>query len=291
MSIHNRKYRLGKSLLGVGLGLAIVFAGSTALTSQPVQAAAASSRTSSLADQIIATGEKFIGVPYKFGAQSGQTDSFDCSSFTQYVYKQHGIDLPRSSKDQATVGTRVSKDQLQPGDLVFTDTNRDGVINHVSIYIGNGQLLHTYRVGIGVTISDFAGSTWDKTFVTARRVIPDNGQASADNGQSASASSGGQTSASDGQNTSASGGQKSASDKQSASASDKQSASDDKQAPAADNGQSLADIGQAAATSDRSSSGSQSSNSGSSGSSGHKDWTSNAGGSWWQGFGSWNGRR
>ncbi|MBB6733731.1 C40 family peptidase [Cohnella zeiphila] len=276
MSIHNRKYRLGKSLLGVGLGLAIVFAGSAALTSQPVQAAAASSSASSLADQIIATGEKYIGVPYKFGARSGQTDSFDCSSFTQYVYKQHGIDLPRSSKDQATVGTRVSKDQLQPGDLVFTDTNRDGVINHVSIYIGNGQLLHTYRVGIGVTISDFAGSTWDQTFVTARRVIPDDGQAAADNGQSASTASGGQSSADD---------------KQSGSASDKQTTADNKQVPAADNGQSLADIGQAASTTDRSSSTARSSNSGSSSSSGHKDLTSDAGGSWWQGFGNWNGRR
>jgi len=260
MSVHNRKYRLGKSLLGVSLGLAIVFAGSAALTSQPVQAAAASSSASSLADQIIATGEKFIGVPYKFGAQSGQTNSFDCSSFTQYVYKQYGIDLPRESKDQATVGTRVAKDQLQPGDLVFTDTNRDGVINHVSIYIGDGKLLHTYRVGIGVTISDFAGSTWDQTFVTARRVIPDDGQASADKGQSASTASGGQTSA------------------------------DDKQSASASGGKSSADIGSAASTSDRSSTGSRSSNSDSSSPSGHKGLSSNNGGSWWQGFGNGNGR-
>jgi hypothetical protein len=62
---------------------------------------------------------------------------------------------------------------------VFSDTNRDGRINHVSIYMGNGKLLHTYRVGVGVTMSNFAGSTWDKTFMGARRVLPANGQAAA----------------------------------------------------------------------------------------------------------------
>lgn len=172
MNFHNelKTSRIGKKLLGAGLCLSIIFSGSVAFTSQPAQAAAASSNTS-IADHIAATGEQFMGVPYRFGAKSGRTDAFDCSSFVQYVYKQNGINLPRSSRQQATVGTPVSKDQLQPGDLVFSDTNRDGVINHVSIYIGNGQLLHTYRVGIGVTISDFAGSAWDRTFVTARRVL------------------------------------------------------------------------------------------------------------------------
>ncbi|WP_307721769.1 C40 family peptidase [Paenibacillus humicus] len=74
-------------------------------------------------------------MPYKFGASSGSTDAFDCSSFMQYIFKKNGIDLPRSSRQQAAVGTPVAKDRLQPGDLVFSDTNRDGVINHVSLYI------------------------------------------------------------------------------------------------------------------------------------------------------------
>jgi cell wall-associated NlpC family hydrolase len=124
-----------------------------------------------LADKIIASGKKLIGTPYQFGAKAGSTDYFDCSSFAQYVYKLHGVELPRSSRQQALEGERVTKSQLQPGDLVFSDTNKDGVINHVSIYMGDGKLLHTYRKGIGVTISDFDGSTWDKTFVTARRVL------------------------------------------------------------------------------------------------------------------------
>nr|WP_123043622.1 C40 family peptidase [Cohnella candidum]AYQ75541.1 NlpC/P60 family protein [Cohnella candidum] len=161
---------MNKSFAGFALGLSIALSGGLLMNAQPTYAAVAVS-TNSIADKVIATGEQFMGVRYQFGAPGGRTDVFDCSSFTQYVFKQNGIYLPRSSRQQAAAGVAVSKDQLQPGDLIFSDTNRDGIINHVSIYIGGGQLLHTYRVGIGVTISNFAGSTWDRTFVTARRVI------------------------------------------------------------------------------------------------------------------------
>jgi cell wall-associated NlpC family hydrolase len=166
---NTKKSRIGKKLMGIILSLSIAFSGGLLLTPQSAHAATVSS--SSVADNVIATGKQFLGVPYKFGAKSGRTDAFDCSSFTQYVFKKNGINIPRSSRQQAKVGTFVPRNQLKPGDLVFSDTNRDGIINHVSIYMGNGKLLHTYRVGVGVTISNFAGSTWDRTYVTARRVI------------------------------------------------------------------------------------------------------------------------
>jgi cell wall-associated NlpC family hydrolase len=164
-----KKSRIGKTLMGIIISLSIAFSGGILASPQSAHAATVSS--SSVADNVIATGEQFLGVRYQFGVKSGRTDAFDCSSFTQYVFRQNGINLPRSSIQQANVGIVVSKNQLKPGDLVFSDTNRDGIINHVSIYMGNGKLLHTYRVGIGVTISNFAGSTWDRTFITARRVI------------------------------------------------------------------------------------------------------------------------
>ncbi|RKP58030.1 hypothetical protein D7Z26_00520 [Cohnella endophytica] len=177
-NLNNR--RLGKLLVGASLSLTIaISAGTLFSNSHSAYAAAASTISSnstvSVADKVISTGKQFLGVPYQFGAKANQTSTFDCSSFTQYVFKQAGITLPRSSKQQASSGTYVPRNQLQPGDLVFSDTNKDGVINHVSIYIGDGKLLHTYRVGIGVTISNFAGSAWDRTYVTARRVIPSNG--------------------------------------------------------------------------------------------------------------------
>lgn len=153
----------------------------TASASKTAADSKSDSTNTSLVDNIIETGKQYLGVPYKFGAKSGITSAFDCSSLMQYIFKQNGIDLPRSSRQQALVGTKVAKADLQPGDLVFTDTNRDGKINHVSLYIGDGKLLQTYRVGIGVTISDFDGSAWDRTFVTARRVIDGNNGAGTGN--------------------------------------------------------------------------------------------------------------
>jgi len=147
--------RFGKLLVGATLSLTIAFSAGTMFTNNHAAHAAAATSNASIADNVIATGKQFLGVPYVFGAKSNITSSFDCSSFTQYVFKQNGISIPRSSRDQSKVGTFVPRDQLQPGDLIFTDTNRDGIINHVSIYMGNDQLLHTYRVGIGVTISNF----------------------------------------------------------------------------------------------------------------------------------------
>lgn len=160
--------RLSKLVLAVSLSFAMILsAGSMFVNNKSAHAASGSST----ADRVIDTGMNYLGVPYVFGAKSGRTSAFDCSSFTQYIFKKNGISIPRSSRQQSKVGVYVSKKNLRAGDLVFSDTNRDGRINHVSLYMGNGKLLHTYRKGIGVTVSKFEGSSWDKTYVTARRVI------------------------------------------------------------------------------------------------------------------------
>ncbi|MFC4307265.1 C40 family peptidase [Cohnella boryungensis] len=188
---------IGKAVAGAALSVTIALSAGSIFAGGPTAFAAATKSTTavskatsaSVADDIIATGKKFMGVRYLYGAESNRTDAFDCSSFLQYIFKQNGIQLPRSSRDQSKVGVAVKKSDLQPGDLVFSDTNRDGVINHVSLYIGDGKLLHTYRVGIGVTISDFEGSAWDRNYVTARRVIPqdaDNGSGDAQSGENSS---------------------------------------------------------------------------------------------------------
>ncbi|MNH95796.1 Gamma-D-glutamyl-L-lysine endopeptidase [compost metagenome] len=160
------KKRISKTIIGISLSLSMALSANLLVAPQPAHAAI----SSTVASKIVSKGKQYLGVRYQFGATAGRTNAFDCSSFTQYVFKQNGIKIPRSSRDQAKVGTRVAKSNLKMGDLVFSDTNRDGVINHVSIYMGNGKLLHTYKVGVGVTISKFSGSIWDKTYVTARRV-------------------------------------------------------------------------------------------------------------------------
>lgn len=124
-----------------------------------------------LADKIIQTGNKYLGTPYEFGAKAGQTSTFDCSSFVQYVYKQHGINLPRSSRQQATVGKTIAKSQLEKGDLVFfTREDTAPNVGHVAIYVGDGKILHTYGKG-GVRYDNLSTTWLAKSYVTAKRVI------------------------------------------------------------------------------------------------------------------------
>jgi len=129
------------------------------------------------ADKVMVEGKKYYGATYEYGAPSGQTNSFDCSSFTQHIYGTQGINLPRDSRDQSLVGDYISRDQLQKGDLVFFSTDDrkylDGInrIGHVAMYIGNDKLLHTFNES-GVKITSFEGNSyWKSHYITTRRVI------------------------------------------------------------------------------------------------------------------------
>lgn len=123
--------------------------------------------TNTTADQLIATAKKYIGVPYLWG---GTTPSgFDCSGFLQYVFRQNGLSLLRTSKEQYTMGVYVAKNQLQKGDLVFFQTGSNG-ISHVGMYIGNDQFIHASSSN-GVTISNLSNSYWIRTYYGARRVL------------------------------------------------------------------------------------------------------------------------
>ncbi|MFD0681433.1 MULTISPECIES: C40 family peptidase [unclassified Paenibacillus] len=157
-----KKQQLGKTLMVATVGLSVMLSGT--IVTLPSNTAYAYS--SSKASGVIATGKRYMGVPYKFGATSGQTRNFDCSSFTQYVYAKYGVHLPRTSQAQSHVGTYVAKSNLMPGDLVFFYSP----IHHVGIYIGNGNILHTYGAG-GVKISNMNSSFWKSKYKTARRVL------------------------------------------------------------------------------------------------------------------------
>lgn len=128
------------------------------------------SEVGSIAKDIITTGRKYLGVRYSYGGSSPK--GFDCSGFTSYVFKQHGITLPRSTVDQATIGTKVGKADLKPGDiLIFSNTYKKGP-SHAGIYIGNGQFIHASSVGSGgVVISDINSDYYSSHFSYGRRVL------------------------------------------------------------------------------------------------------------------------
>ncbi|MDQ0047989.1 cell wall-associated NlpC family hydrolase [Paenibacillus polymyxa] len=121
-------------------------------------------------DELIAYGEKFLGTPYEFGAASGQTSTFDCSSFVGEVFRHTlSIDLPRVSYDQAKEARKVGLNELRKGDLLFFSA-RGLEIGHVAIYAGNNKLLHTFSKERGVHF-DTLDDKWQKRFVTARRLF------------------------------------------------------------------------------------------------------------------------
>ena len=96
----------------------------------------------------IAAAKTKIGAPYVWGAIGPST--FDCSGLTQWAWKQAGVDIPRTSQQQAKYGTPVQLKDIRPGDLVTSDWG-SGPSSHVALYIGDGKLIHAPRPGKTVT--------------------------------------------------------------------------------------------------------------------------------------------
>ncbi|NYE56542.1 C40 family peptidase [Carboxydothermus ferrireducens] len=110
----------------------------------------------------------YLGTPYQWGASSGS--AFDCSGFTAFVYRQVGINLPHNSLAQYEVGEKIDKSELSPGDLVFFKTQGSSVINHVGIYIGDGQFIHASSGKDRVIISSLREGYYASRYAGAVRV-------------------------------------------------------------------------------------------------------------------------
>ena len=95
--------------------------------------------------------KQFLGNPYVWGGTS-LTNGADCSGFVLSVFAKYGVSLPHHSGSQEKYGTKISLSEAQPGDLVFYAKN--GVINHVAIYIGSGQVIHASNPRTGIKISN-----------------------------------------------------------------------------------------------------------------------------------------
>ena len=129
----------------------------TPATAEPAPAPAAAPAPAQVAAD---TARDQAGKAYGYGGNG--PGSFDCSRLTAYAYRAAGIELPRRSADQATVGTPVARADLQPGNLVFYYEP----ISHVGIYVGDGVIVHagTESTGVEYTTVDMAG------YDTARRI-------------------------------------------------------------------------------------------------------------------------
>lgn len=119
----------------------------TGTQSQPTQ-----NNVSSIRNKIVEYALRFEGNPYVWGGTS-LTNGADCSGFTQSVFRDNGISIPRTSRTQAISGRRISIDEMQPGDLIFYAKN--GTINHVGIYIGNGKIIAASSPETGIKISNY----------------------------------------------------------------------------------------------------------------------------------------
>jgi cell wall-associated NlpC family hydrolase len=109
------------------------------------------------------------GTPYRNGGVDPRT-GFDCSGFTQYVFGQHGLSLPRAVRDQFQTGKKVEPDELDVGDLIFFTTVAPGP-THVGIVIGSDQFIHAPSSTGVVRIERLSSSYWAQRFLAARRVL------------------------------------------------------------------------------------------------------------------------
>lgn len=130
--------------------------------------------------KIISLALEFYTVPYKWGGTNVES-GIDCSFFVKYIFKKVGINLPRTSREQFKIGEVVEKSELQPGDLVFfkkvryrkvrNKIKKYEYINHVGIYLKDGEFIHAARSARKVIISSLEEPYYKKHYAGARRVI------------------------------------------------------------------------------------------------------------------------
>src|SRR5665648_575910 len=119
------------------------------------------------AQQITSFAAQFLGTPYVWGGTTPKP-GFDCSGYIQYVYRNAGISLNRTSEQQFKNGVSISRSELRSGDLVFFHTYSSGA-SHVGIYVGNNTMINSSNGG--VSYDDMTNSYWSARYLGARRVV------------------------------------------------------------------------------------------------------------------------
>jgi cell wall-associated NlpC family hydrolase len=153
------------------VALATTLAALAACTSAPrYRSTPEESKSSEIAGrEVVAEARKFIGTPYRMGGTSKA--GIDCSGLVVTVFESFGIAVPRTSHEQATFGKKVSRAELEPGDLVFFCTSGTTRISHVGIYSGGGEFIHASTRSRRVQYDRLDNRYFRKRFATARRIL------------------------------------------------------------------------------------------------------------------------
>lgn len=128
-----------------------------------------SSAASSVASSVARDAHSYLGYRYVYGTAGPST--FDCSGFTSYLYKQYGVTLPRTSTSQGEYGIPVDKSNLMSGDIVCFSNRSDRRINHVGIYIGDGNFIHASTSVRGVVMDSLNSNYYTNHYICARRIL------------------------------------------------------------------------------------------------------------------------
>ncbi len=163
-----------------GMGLENISAAANAATTQSASinpaiakpkaddAAAEAAKPGNGVQTLLKRALALLGTPYRWGGTG--TNGFDCSGLVGYVFKTAlGVELPRVSRDMANTGQRIDRSSLTAGDIVFFKVHGKRV-DHVGIYVGNGQFLHAPSTGKDVMVSRLDQGYWSGKFMEARRV-------------------------------------------------------------------------------------------------------------------------
>lgn len=118
---------------------------------------------SAMGETVAALAKRQVGAPYRWGGSS--PSGFDCSGLVRYVYAQVGVSLPHNAAQQYRLGAPVTRDSLEPGDLVFFDRLR-----HNGIYIGDGRFIHARQTGRGVNVARLDEAWYASHWSGARRL-------------------------------------------------------------------------------------------------------------------------
>ncbi|RXF75263.1 NlpC/P60 family protein [Desulfovibrio sp. DS-1] len=120
---------------------------------------------------LVRTARSALGVPYRNGGRT-PTEGFDCSGFVWWTFYQHGVNLPRTTEEQAACGSPVPPGhELRPADIIVFRTGSGPLGLHTAIYTGGGQFVHSPKPGGTVREESLTVHYWQRAFIAARRIL------------------------------------------------------------------------------------------------------------------------